>query len=257
MDSSHSAGELLLECRDITVRFGGLEALSGVQLSVHRGEVVGIAGPNGAGKTTLFNVISGHVRPVGGLVQFGGLSVAGLSPGRIFKLGIARTFQHAQVIGTQRVYTNVLVGAHFARDSHLSSSLHFGQEGYISADQAIMRFGLVEQSNALASSASLYDRKMTMIASAMAHAPKLLLLDEPVSGLNVAEAHAVLDRVRDIRAEGTTVVIIEHVMRILVSICDRLVILDRGKLLYDGKPDKARENAEVQRLYLGSAKSKS
>ncbi len=256
MDSSRPLSEPLLECREITVRFGGLHALSDIQLAVRQGEVVGIAGPNGAGKTTLFNVISGHVRPVGGVVLFQGVPVTGKGPGQIFQLGIARTFQHAQVIGTQRVYTNVLVGAHFSRDRSLSTSLRFDRESFETADQAILRFDLAGKSSAPASSASLYERKMMMIASAMAHAPKLLLLDEPVSGLNAGEAQAVLDKVRQIRAQGTTVVVIEHVMRVLVSLCDRLVILNRGQLLFDGPPDKARDDAEVQRLYLGPTKVK-
>lgn len=255
-DPNRPSGESLLECRGITVRFGGLQALSDIQLTVRQGEVVGIAGPNGAGKTTLFNVISGHVRPAHGVVLLRGVPVTGKPPGQIFQLGIARTFQHAQVIGTQRVYTNVLVGAHFARDNRLSTSLRFDQESFSAADQAIVKFDLGGKSSALASSASLYERKMMMIASAMAHAPSLLLLDEPVSGLNAAEAHAVLDKVRDVRAQGTTVVIIEHVMRVLVSICDRLVILNRGQLLFDGRPDRARDDPEVQRLYLGPTKVK-
>jgi branched-chain amino acid transport system ATP-binding protein len=255
-ESSRHSGKALLECREITVRFGGLHALSDVNLAVGEGEVVGIAGPNGAGKTTLFNVISGHVRPARGVVLFEGVPVTGKGPGQIFQLGLARTFQHAQVIGTQRVYTNVLVGAHFSRDRRLSTSLRFDRESFTAADQAVVRFDLSAKSSVLASSASLYERKMMMIASAMAHAPRLLLLDEPVSGLNAAEAQAVLDKVREIRAQGTTVVVIEHVMRVLVSLCDRLVILNRGQLLFDGPPDKARDDAEVQRLYLGPTKVK-
>lgn len=251
MTEQPGSGDVLLEWRDLTVRFGGLEALSGINFAVRQGEVVGIAGPNGAGKTTLFNVTSGHIRPVRGDVLFRGTPVTGKSPGQIFQLGIARTFQHAQVIGTQRVYTNVLVGSHFARDDRLSTALRFDRESFTTADQAIVKFDLREKSSALASGASLYERKMMMIASAMAHTPSLLLLDEPVSGLNAAEAQAVLDKVRTIRRQGTTVVIIEHVMRVLVSICDRLVILNRGQLLFDGRPDKVREDADVQRLYLG------
>jgi branched-chain amino acid transport system ATP-binding protein len=250
--SGHEAAEPLIECRSVTVRFGGLQALSGLDLSVRAGEVLGIAGPNGAGKTTLFNVISGHVRPSSGAVLFRGAPITGLSPHEIFQLGLARTFQLAEVIPTQRVYTNVLVGAHFAQDTTLSTALAFGSESYRSADRAVAEFGLAPRAGALASSASLYERKLIMLASAMAHAPHALLLDEPVSGLSSAQAKAIVEQIKDQRARGTTVVIIEHVMRVLMAVAERLVILNRGRVLFDGLPERARENDEVQRLYLGS-----
>jgi branched-chain amino acid transport system ATP-binding protein len=246
--------EPLIDCRNLTVRFGGLEALSDLDLSVHAGEVLGIAGPNGAGKTTLFNVISGHVRPSSGTVLFRREPITGLSPHEIFQLGLARTFQLAAVIPTQRVYTNVLVGAHFARDTTLGTALAFGNESYSSADRAVTEFGLRPKAAAAASSASLYERKRIMLASAMAHAPQVLLLDEPVSGLSAAQAKAIVGQIREQCERGTTVVIIEHVMRVLMAIAERLVILNRGRVLFDGPPEGAREDAEVQRLYLGPMK---
>jgi len=153
------------------------------------------------------------------------------------------------------MYTNVLVGAHFAHDSNLGSALAFGRESYQATDKSVADYGLVAHQNKLASSASLYERKMVMLASALAHTPQALLLDEPVSGLNATEAQSILDKISEIRQRGTTVVIIEHVMRMLMAIADRLVILNRGTLLFDGSPEAARANEQVQRLYLGSTNS--
>lgn len=242
----------LLDCSNITVRFGGLVALSDLNLTVNRGEVLGIAGPNGAGKTTLFNVISGHVRPSKGSVHFSGMSLVHLRPDQIFQLGIARTFQIPELIGTQSVYHNILVGAHFARDDSVRTALLFAKESYCRAKLALSDYGLDKQCQKLACNTSLYERKMIMLASAAAHVPQLLLLDEPVGGLSPGEADAILEHVQKIREKGTTVVVIEHIMRVLMTISDRLVILNRGSVLFDGKPEEARANPDVQRLYLGA-----
>ena len=246
-------GTALIECRNVSVRFGGVEALSHLNLTVKRGEILGIAGPNGAGKTTLFNTISGHVRPRGGTVLLDGRPIDGIRPHRIFQLGIARTFQIPELIGTQSVYTNILVGAHFAHDTNVGAALAFGRQSYGAAHDALVAYGLVEHQNKLAASTSLYEKKMIMLASAMAHTPRALLLDEPVGGLTTNEAQSILDIIRRVRERGTTVVIVEHVMRVLMAISDRLAILNRGTLLFEGRPEEVRENDEVQRLYLGSA----
>jgi branched-chain amino acid transport system ATP-binding protein len=251
---SHEAeGMKLIECRDIAVRFGGLKALSDLSLAINEGEVLGIAGPNGAGKTTLFNVISGHVRPASGDVIFRGQTITGLAPHKIFQLGLARTFQLAEVIGSQDIYANVLVGAHFARDTQLRTSLIFDDESHAAAQEALRSHELAERSRDLASKTSLYQRKLVMLASALAHAPQAVLLDEPVSGLTPAQAKSIVEHIERVRLQGTTVVVIEHVMRVLMAIAERLVILNRGRIIFDGSPEKVRENEEVQRLYLGSA----
>ncbi|WP_214367005.1 ABC transporter ATP-binding protein [Pseudonocardia sp. H11422] len=243
----------LAACRGITVRFGGVTAITDLSIEVRRGEVLGIAGPNGAGKTTLFNVMSGHVKPASGEVLFKGRSISGLPPHKVFQRGLARTFQLADVISEQTFYANVLVGAHFARDTGLRSMGSFSSDSYRRADEAVERFGLGARRSALGGTASLFERKMIMLASAMAQAPDLLLLDEPVGGLNEDQADALLGKVQQIARDGTTVVVIEHVMRVLTTVAQRLVILNRGELLFDGDPAAAREDDELQRLYFGSA----
>jgi branched-chain amino acid transport system ATP-binding protein len=243
----------IIDCRGITVRFGGVTAISNLSLSIRQGELLGIAGPNGAGKTTLFNVISGHVRPVSGEVLYKGNRISGLQPHQIFQRGVARTFQLAEVITEQSFYANVLVGSHFGRDRGLLSMLRFGQDSFERADAAVERFGLANRVTARGGSASLFERKMLMLASAMAHAPDVLLLDEPVGGLTEEQADTLLEEVQRIAKAGTTVVVIEHVMRVLTSVVERLVILNRGELLFDGNADDAREDEELRRLYFGSA----
>jgi branched-chain amino acid transport system ATP-binding protein len=243
----------LIDCRGITVKFGGVTAISSLDLSIRKGELLGIAGPNGAGKTTLFNVISGHVRPVSGEVLFQGSRISGLRPHKIFQRGLARTFQLAEVITEQSFYANVLVGSHFAQDRGVRSMLRFGAESFARADAAVERFGLVDKVAVRGGTASLFERKMLMLASAMAHTPAVLLLDEPVGGLTEEQADILLEEVQRIADAGTTVVVIEHVMRVLTSVAQRLVILNRGELLFDGNPDDAREDNELRKLYFGSA----
>ncbi|NJC65731.1 ATP-binding cassette domain-containing protein [Planosporangium flavigriseum] len=234
------------------MRFGGVTAISNLSLSIREGEILGIAGPNGAGKTTLFNVISGHVKPVAGEVLFAGERISGLPPHKIFQRGVARTFQLADVITEQSFYANVLVGAHFAKDRGLRGMFRFGAGSYVAADTAAERYGLGNRLGIRGGTASLFERKMIMLASAMAHKPSVLLLDEPVGGLSEEESDTLLEHVQRIAAEGTTVVVIEHVMRVLTSVAQRLVILNRGELLFDGAADDAREDKKLQELYFGS-----
>jgi branched-chain amino acid transport system ATP-binding protein len=248
-----SNGDTLIDCRGVTVRFGGVTAISNLSLSIRKGELLGIAGPNGAGKTTLFNVISGHVRPVDGEVLFDGERISGLPPHEIFQRGVARTFQLADVITEQSFYANVLVGAHFAKDRGVRGMFRFGADSFAAADAAAERYGLGDRLATRGGTASLFERKMIMLASAMARKPAVLLLDEPVGGLTEEEADTLLGEVQRITQEGTTVVVIEHVMRVLTSVAERLVILNRGELLFDGNARDARENKQLQELYFGSA----
>ena len=241
----------LLECNAVTVRFGGLEALSNLSLAIEAGGVLGIAGPNGAGKTTLFNVISGHVRASQGEVRLDGRAITRMSPDRIFRLGVARTFQIPEVIRTQSVFSNVLVGAHFAQDAGFATTLRFTPDSYRLAHAGMAAFELAAMAARLAGETSLFARKMVMLASAMARRPRLLLLDEPASGLTAGEADQILGKIRDVRALGTTVIVIEHVMRFLMAASDRLVILNRGSVLFDGTPEEGRRSEQVRRLYFG------
>jgi branched-chain amino acid transport system ATP-binding protein len=192
------------------------------------------------------------VRPITGEVLFENRPIARLSPGQIFQAGIARTFQQPELIATQSVHANALVGAHFAHDTSLADTLSYSERSYDSAAVALVDFGLVEAREQVAGSASLYQRKIIMLASAMAHTPRVLLLDEPVAGLSDREADAIMAFVSRILKRGTTVVIIEHVMRVLMAVSDRFVLLNRGRLFFDGRPEEARENPDVQQLYFGT-----
>jgi branched-chain amino acid transport system ATP-binding protein len=242
----------LLRCEGVTVTFGGVIAVRDVTLGIGAGEILGIAGPNGAGKTTLFNAISGHVRLAAGRIEFGGQQIDHLPPHAIFQKGIARTFQVPEIIGSQDVYTNVLAGAHFARDDNLTGAMRFSAEAHLAATSAIREHALSARSTRIAAGLSLYEKKLTMLASAMAEGPQLLLLDEPVGGLSSRETDAFRDHIQGAASHGTTIVIIEHVVRFLMGVTDRLVILHRGEILFDGAPGAARDDADVRRLYLGS-----
>jgi branched-chain amino acid transport system ATP-binding protein len=171
----------------------------------------------------------------------------------VFQRGVARTFQLAEVITEQTFYANVLIGSHFAHDKGIRSMLRFGADSFARADAAVKRVGLADRATARGGAASLFERKMLMLASAMAHTPDVLLLDEPVGGLTEEQADVLLEEVRQIADAGTTVVVIEHVMRVLTSVAQRLVILNRGELLFDGNAQDAREDQGLRDLYFGSA----
>jgi ABC-type branched-subunit amino acid transport system ATPase component len=242
----------LLECRGVTVAFGGVTAVNELDLSVRRGEILGIAGPNGAGKTTLFNAISGHAPLASGAINHNGERIDNLPPHAIFQRGIARTFQLPEIMGSQDVYSNVLAGAHFVRDTSIATAARFPPESHQATAGALAAHGLLPHSSRIAAGLSLYEKKLAMLASATAHTPELLLLDEPVGGLTPREADAFRDQVLQAANAGTTLVIIEHVMRFLMALADRIVILHRGEVLFDGTPDAARRDADVRRLYLGA-----
>jgi ABC-type branched-subunit amino acid transport system ATPase component len=242
----------LLECRSVSVAFGGVTAVKDLDLSVRAGEILGIAGPNGAGKTTLFNAISGHVPLAAGTIHHKDERIDDLSPHAIFQRGIARTFQLPEIMGSQDVYTNVLAGAHFARDTRITTAMRFPRESHQATIAALAEHELLPHASRIAAGLSLYEKKLAMLASATAHTPELLLLDEPVGGLTPREADSFRDHVLQAATAGATLVIIEHVMRFLMALAERIVILHRGEVLFDGPPDAARRDADVRRLYLGA-----
>ncbi len=242
----------VLECERLSKRFGGLAAIQDLTFHVEEGEIYGIAGPNGAGKSTLFNLIAGHLPLTAGRIRFAGRDITGLMPHRVFQLGIARTFQTPAVFGSLSVRENVLVGAYFGHQTRGLPTLRFGASARDAAE-ALRLTGMEERAEAPASQCSVFEKKRLMIASAMASKPRVLLLDEPVGGLNAGETDALMELIRRIQSGGVTIVLIEHVMRALVGLANRVLILHHGEKIFEGLPANLRDAEQVVRVYLGGA----
>jgi branched-chain amino acid transport system ATP-binding protein len=246
-------GTALLEVAGLTKRYGGLAAVDDLSFRVAGGETLGIAGPNGAGKTTLFDAITGHARASSGHIVLDGEEIQGRSSHTICHLGIARTFQIPAVFPDHTVLGNVLLGGYFGRMSRAVPGIGFDAESVERAYDAASFVGLRSRVGEIAGPLPLFDKKRLMIASAIATEPSLLMLDEPVGGLNPGEIDEVLGLVRKVRATGVTVILIEHVMRALMSISDRVMVMNHGRLLFEGTPDDVQRHEEVIRVYLGTA----
>jgi branched-chain amino acid transport system ATP-binding protein len=236
----------LLEVEGITKNFGGLAAVSRVDLRVEAGTVTGLIGPNGAGKTTLFNLLSGALKPNAGTIRFHGADITGLKPNQICRQGLARTFQSVKVFGAMPASQNVLAGA------------IFGSPGRVSPKQAgeevarLLKFvGLSAVGDVPARDLTLANQKRLEVARALATKPDLLLIDELMAGLNPTEVAQAMDLVAAIRQQGTTVLIIEHVMKAIMSICDRIAVLHHGEKIAEGAPQEIATSRTVIEVYLG------
>ena len=250
----------LLEVRGLTKRFGGLTAVAAVDLSVEAGEIVSVIGPNGAGKTTLFELVSGNLAPDAGSVRFQGVDLVGKPPHAIARLGVVRTFQASRVFAHLTVLENVLVGAHGRiRYGFLGALLRpprvarAEKEARVRALASLALFGsrLAPRADDFVITLSFANRRRTEIARALAAEPALLLLDEPAAGMNPSEKREIAGHIRDIRARGHTVLLIEHHMQTVMDISDRVVVLDHGEKIAEGAPAEIRENPRVVEAYLG------
>jgi branched-chain amino acid transport system ATP-binding protein len=248
----------LLAMENVTVRFGGLVAVSGFSLTVEPGEVVGLIGPNGAGKTTAFNTITGLVPVSDGRVTFEGRVLSGLKPHQRTQLGLGRTFQNIRLFGDQPALTNVLVGSHSRLRSGLVASWfrtpaqQREERAAASRALALLEFvGLGDIADVDAGTLPYGQQRRLEIARALATEPKLLLLDEPAAGMNESESQDLLRLVGKIRDQGVAVLLIEHDMHVVMSVCDRLAVLNFGKRIALGTPDEVRENPDVVVAYLG------
>lgn len=245
MSAEQRPDEIILQVQNVSKRFGGLVALNEVTFDLPRGQILGLIGPNGAGKTTLFNVINGVYAPSTGRVIFQDRDVSGWKPYNVVRLGLARTHQIVRPLNDLTVLENVTAGACYG---HHQRSLRQAQE---IAREVLDFVGLGGRSGMLAASLNVAQKKRLELARALAAEPYLLLLDEVLAGLNLAEIAEMVQVVRKIRDQGVTIFIIEHVMHALMNVSDRVIVLDYGELIAEGSPQEMANNPKVIEAYLG------
>jgi len=236
----------ILEGEKVTKYFGGLAALVNVDFYVEQREIVGLIGPNGAGKTTLFNLISGALMPNSGVIRFRGREITGLRPHQICRQGIARTFQSVKIFPNMSVLDNVRVGSFFGAAGERSF-----QKAMERAKEALEFVGLAKLASAQAGELTLANQKRLEVARALATEPEVLLLDELMAGLNPTEVGETMRLVTTLRERGITIFMIEHVMKAIMSICDRILVLHHGEKVAEGTPQEIASNEKVIEIYLG------
>lgn len=248
----------ILKVSDVSQVFGGLKALHGININIQKGEIIGVIGPNGAGKTTLFNIITGIYKPTAGKVFLGGEDITGLKPHLIARRGFARTFQNIRLYKKMSVFDNVLAGMHNQMKSNLidvvlntKKNRREEEKCRERVEELLKLMNLWEDRYVLAASLPYGSQRRLEIARALAANPKLLLLDEPAAGMNEQETDELLQIVKRLKENGETILLIEHDMKFVMSICERLYVLNYGEVLASGNPVQVRNNKRVIEAYLG------
>jgi len=236
----------ILEGQGVTKYFGGLAAVSDVNFHVEQGEILGLIGPNGAGKTTLFGLISAAYAPKPGVIKFKGENIIGLKPHQICRQGVARTFQSVKVFPNMTVLDNVVLGVHFGTPEQVTPA-----QAAEKAEKLLEFVGLSEKAAVPAGDLTLVNQKLLEVARALATKPEVLLLDEIMAGLNPTEVALAMELVSKMRAQGITILMIEHVMKAIMSICDRIMVLHHGKKIAEGTPREITTSETVIKVYLG------
>ena len=236
----------ILEGQGVTKYFGGLAAVSDVDFHLNQGEVLGLIGPNGAGKTTLFGLISAAYVPKPGLIKFKGENITGLQPHQICKKGLARTFQSVKIFPNMPVISNVTLGVHFGNAERFTS-----EQAAEEAARLLEFVGLSAQASIPAGDLTLVNQKLLEVARALATKPEVLLLDEIMAGLNQTEIAQAMELVSKIRAQDITILMIEHVMKAIMSVCNRIMVLHHGKKIAEGTPQEIATSETVIKVYLG------
>ena len=248
----------LLTVDRLAVHFGGLTAIEDLSLEVMEREILALIGPNGAGKTSAFNAITGYLAPSGGEILFSGARLNGLKPHRIAELGLVRTFQKTSVFGGRSALENILIGLHL-RSTQRSLAILLGLPSIrreekrlaVEAREILAFVGLGARADDPGSALPYGEQRLLEIAIALAAKPKLLLLDEPVSGMNPVETESFMSKLAEIRALGITVLLVEHDMKMVMGVSDRIVCLNQGRVIASGTPSEIRRDPEVIRAYLG------
>ena len=236
----------MLEGEGVTKYFGGLAAVSNVDFHIGQGEIVGLIGPNGAGKTTLFNLISASLVPKPGIIKFKGTNITGKKPHEICRMGIARTFQTVKIFSNMPAIQNVLVGSFFGTPARVSPA-----EASRKATEALEFVGMTAAAATPAKDLTLANQKRLEVARALATKPELLMLDELMAGLNTVEVAEAMELVKRIHNKGITIVMIEHVMKAIMNVCDRIMVLHHGEKIAEGTPQEIAMSEKVIEVYLG------
>lgn len=245
------AAPALLECRGLSKHFGALKAVDDVSFGVHAGEAIGIAGPNGAGKSTLFDLVSSNQPVSGGQILYEGRDVTRTPPEELCHRGIARTFQLNAAFDSMTALENVRVAAYFGRENTVLPKFWFDGGSKRRAMAALERVKMAGKADQIVGNMPVLDRKLVMLAGALAIEPRLLMMDEPVGGLTPPEMEVFQGVVRDIRGTGVTLVIIEHVMKFLFALVDRVLIMHQGALIFEGTREQMLADQQVVEIYLG------